>query len=716
MATAKKTRTSYDESNVRVLQFPESVREAPTLQIGPLGEEGVFTIARETADNVVDEALQGRCTALYMHVDTSTNVVTVMDNGAGIPVGLINVTDVMGKTHRVSALRSMTGMLQSSAKFDNKAYETARGCFAGDTKVRLLSGEIVTMEDLYQRWQRNKSPIAIMSFNLETQKLEPSYISHAQITKLTTDLVEITLDSGEKVRVTPDHPFYVNRVGGGISKVRAENLESGHSLVSAYYSKDEDGDQVRFLREFNHQVRSVTRLTLPSPVPVYDITVDRTHVFFINPGVLVSNSHGIGIKATNALSLNFTVHTYREGKWYAIAYKKGNVTVDVTKTAQPPINPVSHKPMVKGTWIQFKPDASILGTDKLPLDLMYKWAEIATYFTPGLGILIANQNGPKGELRTKKFFAADGPVAFIRKQLKLNSAELLAPSSGEDPLAGAVFETSNPLIDCAMTFTSLSVEVVSAHTNGLLNANGGTHLNAFYKALEAALAKFLKRGQTINARSLKEGVVGLINAKLSRPKFSSQDKVKLTDDRISDAVVETLTQDLVAFFKKNRALAEAVIEQAMASARMYETYKLGKEASRNIKKIVSLGFPSKAQIAPNCKPEERELFVVEGDSAGGCFSADTLVKTTVGDIRFDELAARAAAGETFAGRAFDLSHGGPVTVPLLEPRVTKYVDELVELTLEDGTVVSCTPDHLWLLTNGEYRAAKDLTPDDDIQT
>ena len=455
-APGKRAATAnYDESNVKNHQFPESVRARPTQVIGPLGQEGVFTITREILDNVVDEALAGRCTALYIHIDPKTFTYTVMDNGAGIPVGMIKVPDALdkNKVHSVSALRAITGLLQTSGKFDDKAYATSRG------------------------------------------------------------------------------------------------------------------------------------------------------------------THGLGAKCTNALSETFTVFTCRSGVWHSIKYAKGHLVAGVAKVRNAPINPISGKPMLKGTFVRFTPDKSILGAQLFPMDVLKTWAEVAALFTPGLGILLAVAT-PKG-LQTKKYYSAEGPVAFLRPKVAAAKAAPLVDSKTEDELAGSTFEASNALVDCAVVFTSWSGDDVSAYTNGLCNREGGTHLSSFYKALRDSLTPFLKRGQEVSLQSLKEGVIGIVNAKMSHPSFTSQDKVRLSDERAGAPIIEFLTKEFSEFFKRNRALASAIIEQAMASAKMLASYKLDKEAARNIKKIVRQGFPSKAKICPSCKPAERELYICEGDSAGG---------------------------------------------------------------------------------------------------
>ena len=122
-------RQAYDESNVKSLQFPDNIREKPTLYIGPIDESGIFTILREVADNVVDEALAGRatlCDIIFHHEESVVKGFYIVDNGEGIPVKNISISTPAGKIN-VPAIQAILTMTHTSAKFDDSAYATARG-------------------------------------------------------------------------------------------------------------------------------------------------------------------------------------------------------------------------------------------------------------------------------------------------------------------------------------------------------------------------------------------------------------------------------------------------------------------------------------------------------------------------------------------------------------------------------------------------------------
>lgn len=586
----------YDSSNIKNLQFPENVRSKPTLYIGPIDSRGIFSILREVMDNVVDEALQGRASSCHVYIDRTDGSYSVADDGAGIPVGSIKVTDpISQKTHKVSALKAAVGLLNTSGKFDDKAYAISRGCFVGDTRV-FAGGRTWTFKQLYERWQIDQSPIPIPGKNIRTGEFYGSQISHVQLTKHTKELISVgirglLLPIPESVTSTPDHPYFVWRAFGNerrIVKIEAIDLSVGDELVT-----DDN---------YPKEVVSVTPVLMDTEVPVYDITVDDCHNFFVDPGVLVSNTHGIGQKATNALSTKFAVYTHRDGQWWHTSYAKGKVVKEVMK-AKAPTNPCTGRKMARGTLITFKPDTSIFTESAFPLSMLNEWATIAAFFTPKFKVSLATSEGS-----SKDYYFPNGPKDYLEARIAKSKAE---------PLSKKIFNASNALVDCVVQFTQMSGTDFSAFTNGLRNVEGGVHLNAFYSAFKEALTPFAKKDQSFTVHDIREGVIGLVNVKLSHPQFDSQTKEKLVDDRANEPVQSFLKKELTAFFTQNKSLAASICEQANAVRSLKDKFKLSRDAIRKIKKISKQGFPINATVVPKVAPTLRSLYLVEGSSASG---------------------------------------------------------------------------------------------------
>lgn len=401
-------------------------------------------------------------------------------------------------------------------------------------------------------------------------------------------------------------------------------------------------------------------------------------------------THGIGAKATNALSTEFEVWTHRSGEWYTTSYRKGVEKREVTKT-KAPTNPVTGKRMTRGTLVRFKPDLSIFTESRFAMKLLVEWSTIAAFFTPAFRIVLSNDEGSK-----KEFHFPNGPIDYIKSRVEKLQAEPLSPKA---------FAASNAFVDCVVQFTNLSGTDFAGFTNGLRNAEGGVHVTAFYAALKASLDPYAKRGQSFTIHDLREGVIGIINAKLSHPQFDSQTKEKLVDDRASGKVEEFIGKQLKAFFAGNKALAAKICEQADKIRTLKNKFKLSKDAIRSIKKIAKTGFPVNSTVVPDIPSAKRTLFLVEGESAGGCFSGDTEV--LLDDGRSASLEQLWKKGETFKGTF--LSEGGFKQGVFTAPILTKIAQRLVRVTLDDGTTLVCTPEHPFLTEDGTYVQAQFLS-------
>ena len=581
--------TNYNEKSIQRFAGLQGIRKKPTPYIGPNDSSGLFTILREPADNAVDQALAGRNNQVTIAVDNGSY--WVIDSGEGIPVGVKEFENEHGQKEKLSTLYVATGLTHGGSNFAGSSI--SRGCFAGDTKVRLLNGKVVSMERLYSRWNKNQTPIAIMSYNLKSKKLEPSYISHVQLTKHTRNLTKVIFDTGESVLVTPDHPFFVKK-GGSIAKVRAENLNGGDSLVT-YYSSDIP-DIVKY---WNHTVTGVVSIHKTNSIPVYDITVDNTHTFFIEPGILVSNTHGLGQKATNAMSKEFIVWTCRDGKWYSIKYRDAKLVENV-KECQKPKLPFGLKSS-KGTVVKFIPDLTLFQKGSImPSSELVSWAKLTSYLVPNFLITLVSSKGTKQ-------FKSKGPQEYIKDRLEEQGGEQL----------GKTFQYSSRELDVAVAFCNYEGSGVNSYTNGLLNKDGGDHYEALKDSLFKSLVNLKKVKQKFTKADVVDGLIGLINYKIAAPKFNNQPKDKLIDDRVYPVAVEQLTKAWLEFWKTHKSMLNEVLERASLLRSKTADFLKDKKLVKNVnaqKKKQSAKFGT---IQGKCPIDKRELILVEGDSAGG---------------------------------------------------------------------------------------------------
>lgn len=344
----------------------------------------------------------------------------------------------------------------------------------------------------------------------------------------------------------------------------------------------------------------------------------RTEAYKVSIG-----THGIGSKGTNACAEYFNVVTFFKGKWYAVEFKAGRVTKPVYQLAKAPKGP--HGQDLKlGTCIHFKPDPKIFSAKSFPPSLAVEWAEIMSYMNPGFTIVISSA-------KTRKvFMSTKGPIEYVTQRIVKLKAEQIIP---------LVFEYKSDLADMVVAFTNAEGSEVRGFTNGLSNAEGGTHVNSAVDALYSGLCAALIKGgkeklvQTVvkakkgekggkkpvfRAADFKEGLVGLVNAKLHKAEFSSQNKARLTDLRMGKDYLALATAEATKFFSTHQKAAVTLAERAAKLASLKFNFAKSRKLVASLSNLKRKGMPIK-YTPPNksFKASDREIYIVEGESAGG---------------------------------------------------------------------------------------------------
>lgn len=320
-----------------------------------------------------------------------------------------------------------------------------------------------------------------------------------------------------------------------------------------------------------------------------------------------AGSHGVGQKASNFLSDLFEVWTFSKmtraepPRWYHIGYEKGVLKSPMRMLKAAPDHPFLDKKVSKGTVVHLKPDLTIFSEKKFPLSMVAEWGQIAAYFSNKLKITFAHHSG-----KQREFYAEDGPSEYVADKVTKLKCK---------PLNPLVFSLRNELVDCVFQFTDADACELQAFTNGLNNPDKGFHFNSLFTALYASLEPYIKKKQEFSPAEIKEGVVGLINMKLSAPQFSSQTKEKLSDARAGKPLQDMLLKAFTEFFTKHKALASQVCERAFALRQLKTQFTASKQVLNKLKSVARIGLPAKAAVSPNCKPEDRELYLLEGESA-----------------------------------------------------------------------------------------------------
>lgn len=322
-------------------------------------------------------------------------------------------------------------------------------------------------------------------------------------------------------------------------------------------------------------------------------------------------THGVGVKGVNATSEFFDVWSWYEGKCYKLGFQRGELTTPVQQCKAP--KSWDGTLLKTGTLIHYKPDHKIYSVKSFPASFAVEWANLAAHLHPGFRIILSSSKGKK------EFYSKKGATEYVQQMIDKAKAE------GER----LMFQYKSELADVIVAFTNYEGFGVSGFVNGLSQRSGGKHVESVAGAMYAGLKPFIKTKKTrvegkikevpsFRESDLKEGMIGLVNIYLHKAIYSSQDKANLKDDRAGAAFEKLLTVEALKFFKANKALALRLVERATQMNELKSKFTLSKRAAGRLNAVKRSGLPAKyAAFDTRTKISDRELFLVEGDSAGG---------------------------------------------------------------------------------------------------
>ena len=314
--------------------------------------------------------------------------------------------------------------------------------------------------------------------------------------------------------------------------------------------------------------------------------------------------HGVGAKCVNALSDWFKVEVTREGMVHSMEFARG-VTTEKLR--------VIGKARGTGTLITFKPDPTIFTiTTEFKFEILANRLRELAFLNPGVEIVLADDRTEK----TETFIYKDGIEEFVR-QLGRNK-QILHPK----PIVISR-QKDEVFVDCVMQYTDSYNEQILCFANSIPNPDGGTHLTGFRSALTRAINQYAKQNEllkekdpAISGDDVREGLVCVLSVKLPTPRFESQTKVKLVNTEIDGVVSSVVYDALMNCFDSTPALAKRVIEKALLAARAREAARKARETVRK-GALTGGGLPGKLADCSDRDPANTELYIVEGDSAGG---------------------------------------------------------------------------------------------------
>jgi len=330
--------------------------------------------------------------------------------------------------------------------------------------------------------------------------------------------------------------------------------------------------------------------------------------------------HGVGAKCVNALSDWFKAEVRRDGKLYSITFERGKTTKELEVVGDIPLKPT-------GTKITFFPDATIF-TDTIEFEterLAKRMRELA-FLNPGLTIQL-NDERPETE-SNQSFYYAKGIEEFVtqlgenKNLVHPDPVTIRGKRQVEIDYDGKVTE-DDVFADIVFQYNDSYNDHILCYANSIPNTDGGTHLSGFRGALTRAINQYAKANKLLKDKDpalsgddVREGIVCVISVKMPNPRFNSQTKAKLVNTEIEGVVGSIVYEGLQSYFDENPPLAKLIIEKAVNAARAREAARKARETVR--KSVLSGGgLPGKLADCSERDPAKSEIYIVEGDSAGG---------------------------------------------------------------------------------------------------
>lgn len=314
--------------------------------------------------------------------------------------------------------------------------------------------------------------------------------------------------------------------------------------------------------------------------------------------------HGVGISVVNALSEWLEVEVRRDGKIWKQSYKRGKPQSEVK---------IVGEAQDTGTTVTFKPDPEIFGDIKFSFDTLANRLRELAFLNPGVRITIIDERDDK-----KYTFYFEGGIKQFVKFLNANKTVLHNEPIFISKREGDIY------LDVAIQYNNEYSENVYSFVNNIKTTEGGTHLAGFRSALTRVVNDYIKRYElvkdkdfSVNGDDVREGLTAVISLKIPHPQFEGQTKTKLGNSEVEGIVRSLVGEALSTFFEENPTVAKAICNKAIEAQRAREAARKAKELARRKGAIFDSGLPGKLADCQERDPEKSELYIVEGDSAGG---------------------------------------------------------------------------------------------------
>ncbi|MEE3724602.1 DNA topoisomerase (ATP-hydrolyzing) subunit B [Riemerella anatipestifer] len=320
--------------------------------------------------------------------------------------------------------------------------------------------------------------------------------------------------------------------------------------------------------------------------------------------------HGVGVSCVNALSTSTIATVYREGKIYQQRYSKGRALEDVKE-----IGTTDYR----GTEVFFQPDDSIFNELVYNYDTLSARLRELAFLNKGINITITDERvkDEKGEFLTETFLSEGGLKEFVE----------FIDGNRESIMENVIFmegERDDIPVEVAMRYNTSFTENLHSYVNNINTHEGGTHLTGFRRALTRTLKKYAddlgipqKEKVEITGDDFREGLTAVISVKVMEPQFEGQTKTKLGNSEVSGTVDKIVGEMLTNFLEENPTEAKQIVQKVVLAAKARQAAKKAREIVQRKSPMGGAGLPGKLSDCSSKDPAESEIFLVEGDSAGG---------------------------------------------------------------------------------------------------
>ena len=323
--------------------------------------------------------------------------------------------------------------------------------------------------------------------------------------------------------------------------------------------------------------------------------------------------HGVGVSVVNALSEKLDLKIYRDGSEYEIEFKDGSSVKPLKKLGKTKKN---------GTKITFLPSKEIFSSLKFSASIIEKRIRELAFLNKGIAIKLIDNTSKKSKEYLHKY---DGGILEFVKHIN-NKKPILVNKNEKEVFKKPVYVTAtknNVLVECSFEWNAGYSEEVLPFTNNIPQKDGGTHLLGFRSALTRVINKYIadknnkKNKITLSGEDIKEGLTAVLSIKMPDPKFSSQTKDKLVSSEIRNIVEHIISEKVSTWFDQNPSIAKIILEKITQAAMARDVARKARDSVRRKGTFELSGLPGKLADCQIQKREGTELFIVEGDSAGG---------------------------------------------------------------------------------------------------